>query len=96
MAQRHREFQEQTRARSKAELDKLETLRQQHQQQLQLNFKAGEDALAKLREARRDNEARDIDTLFNDYRSWVSQTLELDGRAHLTVAAVIIGNGAQV
>lgn len=96
MSQRHREFQEQTRKRAKAELDKLESLRQQHQEQLQLNFRAGDDPLAKLREAKRDHEARDINTLFNSYRTWVSQTLELDGRAHLTVAAVVISSSSNL
>lgn len=96
MAQQHREFQQRTRTRAKAELDKLETLRQQHQEQLNLNFKSGDDPLAKLREAKRDVEAREINRLFGDYRSWVSQTLELDARAHLTVAAVVISNSAGI
>lgn len=96
MKEKHRLFSEKTRERASAELDKLESLRQQHQEQLSLNFKAGEDALAKLREAKRDHEARDINQLFDSYRSWVSQTLELDSRAHLTVAAVIISNRAGV
>ena len=90
MATRHREFSAETRARAEAELDQLESLRQQHQQQLTLNFKPGDDALSHLREARRDGEARDIDRLFASYRNWVSQTLELDARPHLTVAAVVI------
>lgn len=96
MAERHKQFSQATRGRADAELKKLEGLRLQHQQQLNLNLKAGDDPLAHLREARRAGEAREIDRLFDSYRQWVSQTLELDARAHLTVAAVIIHTGAGI
>jgi superfamily II DNA or RNA helicase len=90
MAALHKKFSAEASARSSAELTRLEELRRQHQHQLALNFKEGADALAHLRVAKRDNEAREIDRLFDSYRVWVSQTLELDSRAHLTVAGVVI------
>lgn len=90
MAQKHKDFGAVVSVRSKAELDRLDRLRTQHQEQLTLNFKTGDDPLAHLRAAKRDVEAKEIDQLFNGYRQWVTQTLELDARAHLTVAAVII------
>jgi hypothetical protein len=96
MAALHKTFSAEASDRSSAELARLEELRRQHQQQLALNFKEGEEAIAHLRAAKRDNEAREIDRLFDSYRAWVSQTLELDSRAHLTVAAVLISTGAGI
>jgi hypothetical protein len=92
MAARQKVFSSEASDRSTAELAKLDELRRQHQQQLALNFREGEDALAHLRAAKRDHEAREIDRLFDSYRAWVSQTLELDSRAHLTVAGIVISS----
>jgi hypothetical protein len=93
MATLHKGFSLEANVRSSAELARLEELRGQHREQLALNFREGEDPLAHLRAAKRDNEAREIDLLFDNYRAWVSRTLELDSRAHLTVAAVLVSTG---
>ncbi|MEW6166495.1 MAG: DEAD/DEAH box helicase [Pseudomonadota bacterium] len=90
MKDAHARFSTDMRARASAELDKLEQLRNQHRQQLDLAFRAGDDALAQIRARKREHEAREIDRLFTGYKDWVRKTLELDARAHLTVAAVLI------
>lgn len=94
MRTRHRSFSDAARARAREELGRLDALRDQHHRQLELNFGSGDDALARLRAGRREQEARDIETLFASYQKWVSETLELDERAHLTVAAVLVGPGS--
>lgn len=77
--------------RAAEELARLDKLRGQHLQQLELDFRpGGDDPLAKARAKKHDQHAREIDKRFDDYKRWVSQTLELDARAHLTVAAVLI------
>jgi hypothetical protein len=39
---------------------------------------------------KRETKALEIEQLFEGYQKWVRQTLELDERAHLTVAAVLV------
>ncbi len=91
MAETQKEFSARMRDRAAAELARLDMLRGQHHQQLELDFKVdGGDPLAKARAHKYDQRAREIDALFDEYKRWVSQTLELDSRAHLTVAAVLI------
>lgn len=92
MTQQHKAFSAESGARAQHELGRLQRLREQHQQQLQLAFREGDDGLAHLRLARRDAEAREVDKLFNDYRKWVSDALQLDSRAHLSVMAVFLSN----
>jgi len=94
MKVRHREFNESARVRARSELAKLDALRDRHSKQLELNFKLGDDALAHLRAGKREQEAREIEDLFTSYQNWVRDTLELDGRAHLTVAAVLVEQGS--
>lgn len=94
MKDQHRIFSQEAKRRSSDELSRLDALRQQHLQQLELDFRGGEDALAQLRERKKQQQARDTEQLFHSYRDWVSRTLELDARAQLTVAAVLIGKDA--
>ena len=90
MAEAQKTFSAEMRQRAQAELARLEKLRGQHHQQLALDFKVGDDALASARARQQELHAREIDTLFDEYKRWISQTLELDARAHLNVAAVLI------
>ena len=90
MADAQKTFSAEMRQRAEAELARLETLRGQHHQQLALDLKIGDDAFAKARIRQQELHAREIDTLFDEYKRWISQTLELDSRAHLNVAAVLI------
>lgn len=91
MKEIQKEFSARMGKRADDELARLDKLRSQHHQQLDLDFKIGaDDPLAKARAQKHDQRAREIDALFDEYKRWVSQTLELDERAHLTVAAVLI------
>ncbi|MBZ0087190.1 MAG: DEAD/DEAH box helicase [Thermomonas sp.] len=90
MREQHKRFSQEAKRRTGEELARLDALRGEHLRQLELAFTRGDDALAHLRERKKEQEARDIDHLFENYRDWVSRTLELDARAQLTVAAVLI------
>ncbi|MBK9664625.1 MAG: DEAD/DEAH box helicase [Gammaproteobacteria bacterium] len=91
MAALQREHSTLMRIRSAQEMDRLAALRDQHHQQLELQL-GGEASvgLAAANEARRQGKAREVDVLFDSYRRWASDTLELDPRAHLTVCAVFV------
>ena len=89
MRDQHKRFSQEARRRTSDELSRLDALRHLHLQQLELDFRGGEDALAQMRERKKEQQARDTERLFHDYREWVSRTLELDARAQLTVAAVL-------
>ena len=90
MAEKHKEFKAESRRRATAELETLGRLRRLHLEQLELIFSSGDERLAKARERQRETKASDIEKLFTEYQTWVSQTLELDSRAHLAVAAVLV------
>ncbi|MBI5041878.1 MAG: DEAD/DEAH box helicase [Gammaproteobacteria bacterium] len=90
MADAQKTFSAEMRQRADAELSRLEKLRGQHHQQLELDFKASDDTLGKTRTTKQEQRAREIDTLFDEYKHWIGQTLELDSRAHLGVAAVLV------
>jgi superfamily II DNA or RNA helicase len=92
MDRQYRAFNSEAGARAQQELARLDRLREQHQQQLNLTFREGEDALAHLRVARREAEAREINERFQALRKWVSDTLELDARAQLSVVAVFLAS----
>jgi superfamily II DNA or RNA helicase len=89
MAAAQKVFSKQMQERANAELDRLNQLRTQHRQQLELEFKEGEGGLAPLLERKKEQRARDLDALFRRYQDWISETLEIDSRAHLTVACVM-------
>lgn len=90
MVETQKKFSAEMRERAAEELGHLDELRGQHLQQLELDFKSGGDAFAKTRAQKQALRAREIDVLFDQYKRWVSLTLELDSRAHMTVAAVLI------
>jgi len=90
MADAQKVFSEAMKPRVERELRRLDALRGEHLRQLELAFREGEDPLAKVRERKKEQETRDTERLFETYREWVRRTLELDARAQLTVAAVLI------
>jgi superfamily II DNA or RNA helicase len=90
MAEQHRAFSQEAKRRTDRELARLDALRNEHERQLTLAFRDGDHPLAHLHEAKKQQEARETDQLFDNYREWVRRTLELDARAQLTVAAVLI------
>ena len=58
--------------------------------QLELDF--GEQ-LSPLRQNRRDNQRREIDTLFNEYKKWIKETMTTEDKPYLRIAAVLWGGG---
>jgi superfamily II DNA or RNA helicase len=85
-----RAFSQTMQARSKTELDRLEQLSAQHKNQLELEFAEAGDGIADIQRSKKQQLSHDLDTLFSDRRRWIADTLEIDSRAHLTVAAVFI------
>jgi len=81
-------FDTDCRARLTLELAKLETLRDKHLQQLELDFSKG---IEQVNAARRQRREADTADLFGHYRKWVNETLELDDRAQYTVIAAFVG-----
>lgn len=90
MADQHKVFSQNAKRRTGEELARLDALRRAHLSQLEVDFRGGDDAMAHLRERKKQQQAQDTERLFENYREWVSRTLELDPRAQLTVAAVLI------
>jgi len=91
MAEKHKSFSVNTRERAAVELGQLKELRAKHHENLMVTMAAADERLVKARERQRELKALEIDKVFEDYQKWVQQTLELDVRAHLTVAAVLVG-----
>ncbi|MBZ0097216.1 MAG: hypothetical protein K8H75_17830, partial [Sulfuricella sp.] len=91
MVETQKQFSAMMRERAAEELARLDKLRGQHHQQLELDFRAGGDfPLARSIPHKQAQRAREIDVQFDEYKRWVSLTLELDSRAHMAVAAVLI------
>lgn len=90
MAEEYKVFSAESRRRANEELETLGRLQRLHHEQLAFSFSGGDAHFAKARERQREIKASDIDKLFTEYQTWVSQTLELDSRAHLAVAAVLV------
>jgi len=88
MKARQVEFSAHMRERARVELNRLDALRGQHRQQLELEF-AAQVATGGLAGSRRDQRTRELDALFNTYQHWIRDTLEIEPQAHLTVAAVL-------
>jgi hypothetical protein len=90
MVSAQRAFSLQMQSRSKAELGRLDQLRIQHKSQLELEFAQADNGIAAIQRTIKQNRSHELDTLFNEYRRWTTETLEIESRAHLTVAAVVI------
>ena len=74
MAETHKVFSAESRRRAAAELETLAKLKRLHHEQLELSLTGGDAHFTKMRERQREAKASDIDTLFKEYQSWVSQT----------------------
>jgi ERCC4-related helicase len=95
MTAKHKAFSSEMKAHAARELERLANLKAAHQRQLRLAYERGSDeqipaGFARTRELQRETKALEIEQLFEGYQKWVRQTLELDERAHLTVAAVLV------
>jgi superfamily II DNA or RNA helicase len=89
MATRQREFSQTMRARAAEELARLDELRRQHREQLELEFAQSTPGAAPGSAGKKEQRARSLDKLFAEYQRWVSDTLEIEPQAHLTVAAIL-------
>jgi hypothetical protein len=92
LAKRHiepikRSFDADCKKRLKAEYDKLDLLKGKHIEQLEFDFSRGVDHLSAERKKKKSTETRD---LFDNYKKWVHQTLELDDRVQFTVVAALV------
>ncbi len=89
MTQLQQSFRQEMEDRTRVELGRLADLRFEHQQQLDLEFGAPGDAPAPAQRGRKEARMREIDSLFRQYENWVRDTLVIEPRPHLTVAAVL-------
>jgi superfamily II DNA or RNA helicase len=95
MTAKHKTFSAEMKERAARELERLANLKAAHQRQLRLAYERSNEeqiptGFARARELKRETKALEIEQLFEGYQKWVRQTLELDERAHLTVAAVLV------
>ena len=89
MAALQKDFSDKMNDRANAELLRLDKLRAQHARQLELEFHADDGTLAPGLARQKEQRGRELDDLFNNYQSWIRDTLETDSRPHLSVAAVL-------
>lgn len=88
MKARFRAFDKDMKARLAEELNALAGLKERHDRQLQLDLRELQASRAAQR--RRQSEAGSMNELFEQYKDWIHKTLELDERAQMTVAAVLV------
>ena len=89
MTVRLKEFDSIMRAKLDEELQALKTLKGKHEEQLEFRFATRQPEALIL--SRKQQEAREIDQIFNEYREWMEKTLAIEDRPHITVAAVLHG-----
>jgi SNF2-related domain/Helicase conserved C-terminal domain len=89
MREQQREFSLVMGARATEELARLDQLRTQHHQQLELEFNRTASTVPPGFSASQKQRSTDLDALFAKYQAWVTETLEIEPQAHLTVAAVL-------
>jgi superfamily II DNA or RNA helicase len=89
MTERQREFSRIMRERATIESNRLAQLRAQHRQQLEFEFNVASSRVLPAFAAKREQRMKSLDQLFTQYQRWVSDTLEIEPHAHLTVAAVL-------
>jgi hypothetical protein len=57
---------------------------------LELEFANAEDGITGIQRTKKQQRSHELDRLFSHYRRWITDTLEIESSAHLTVAAVLI------
>ena len=90
MSEAQKTFSKEMRRRTDAELERLEQLCAQHRQQLELELEDGDKAPAPIHLRKKEQRERELTDLFEKYKRWVHETLDVDSRSHLTIAAVMI------
>ena len=90
MSERRQAFEESFRSRLAGEIETLTRLRDRHHQQLELDLPEVQAIMA-LQRSRKEMRRRRIDEIFQNYQSWVEETLTTEDQPFLRVAAVFIG-----
>ncbi len=90
MTKARQEWEDSNNPKLNEHLTRLEGLRNRRHAQLELDF-GGE--LSSVRQNRRDNQRREIDTLFDEYLEWIQETMTTEDKPYLRIAAVLWGGG---
>jgi hypothetical protein len=90
MSERRQAFEDSFRSRLAGEIETLTRLRDRHHQQLELDLPEVQAIMA-LQRSRKEMRRRRIDEIFQNYQSWVEETLTTEDQPFLRVAAVFIG-----
>lgn len=90
VSQTRKAFEAGLRSRLTREMETLARLRDRHHQQLELDLPEGESVPA-LQRGRKDQKRRRIDEIFQNYQTWVEETLTTEDQPFLRVAAVFVG-----
>ncbi len=90
MSVRRAEFEDMINPKLNKQLDALERLRARQHQQVDAKFGELADSAIATKQ-RRDSEQRSIDTLFNEYKQWIQDTMKTEDRPYIQVIAVLQG-----
>jgi len=90
MSEKRRAFEDQMRPRLQEELDRLEKLCERQQRVLDLKF-PDDGQLTGVRLNRKQARRRSIEKTFEEWKTWVKDTLETEDQPYLRIAAVFIG-----
>ena len=94
MKERRNHFENTINTKLNEHLKNLDTLRGRQMRQLEFKFDDLQQP-AQIVENRKDQEKRRIDKLFDEYLDWIQETMTTEGRAHIQVAAVLVGEQGQ-
>jgi len=90
MSDYHKEFVQQMNPKLDEQLKALERLKQKQYQQLELFVSNGKQP-EKLRQSRKEKKQREIDRVFEEYRTWIKETMTAEDSPYLKVVAVLTG-----
>ncbi len=90
MSDRRKAFEESFRSRLAEEIETLTHLHDRHHRQLELDLPETQSIMA-LQRSRKEQRRRRIDEVFENYQTWVEETLTTEDQPFLRVAAVFIG-----
>ena len=93
MSTQRAEFEAAINAQLNAHLKGLETLRDRHKQGVRA-YLAGLDIAEKLKQSRGEQRIREIEKVFDEYISWVEDTMTTEDQPYLKVVALLRREGA--
>lgn len=83
MSEERETFNDRMQPELQAHLDNLQRLRGQQHEQLELRFEQ--------RQAAKERERRAVDRLFDEYTTWITDTMETEDKPYMQVIAVLVG-----